>query len=140
MKVKKRKQLWMTAAILGAAVLIADLIAQNKLSAAVQGVLCGIGSSLLAAAAANFLILFWEEQHPKQMQQNAIESGDERNVMIREKAQSIAGQVLQWSILAAAWICVMAGGPLWITMVALGLFFGKIVLEIALNGYFQNRM
>lgn len=38
------------------------------------------------------------------MKQEEIEANDERNVAIRRRAQAVAGEVLQWSVMAAAWI------------------------------------
>lgn len=140
MKNRIRKRLWMIAGIAGILALAADIIFRDHLSQSEQGVLCGLSCSMIAVAAVNLIIICWEQLHPAQMKQNEIESKDERNVMIWQKAQFISGQVLQWSLIAAAWICLMMDGPLWVTLSACGLFFGKIVLEVILNGCFQNRM
>ncbi len=52
-------------------------------------------------------------ENPRQMKQEEIEANDERNVAIRRRAQAVAGEVLQWSVMAAAWISIGFGAPLW---------------------------
>lgn len=139
-KMKNRMIIWTASGIAGVLILIADMVFQDRLTDAATGILCGLGCSLIAMAGANLIIIVWEKRHPKLMKQNEIESKDERNVMIREKAQSLSGQILQWTVLAAAWLNLVAGGPLWITITALVMFFGKTVLDVVLAGYYQQQM
>ncbi|QOL54954.1 hypothetical protein BL5915_09255 [Bifidobacterium longum subsp. longum] len=40
------------------------------------------------------------------MKINEIEEKDERNQLIRNKAQAISGEVLNWLLMAGAWVCV----------------------------------
>lgn len=40
------------------------------------------------------------------MKINEIEEKDERNQLIRSKAQAISGEVLHWLLMAGAWVCI----------------------------------
>lgn len=140
MRMRSRTKLWLILGAAGLLVLIGDIVFKDTLTETAEGVLSGIGSALMGVSVAKFAIGRMEEKHPKQMKQNQIESKDERNVMIRHKAQALSGLLLQWCVLAAAWVCIIIDGPLWITLTALGVFLGKVFLEIALMAYYQNKM
>ena len=55
-------------------------------------------------------------------------------------SQAAAGQALQWAVIALAWVNILCDGELWITLSAVGIFVGKVVLEAALTGYYGSRM
>ena len=74
------------------------------------------------------------------MHKAEIEANDERNVAIRRRAQAVSGEVLQWTVLAAAWVSIAFGAPLWVTLAALGVFLAKSVLEVALMVRYQKQM
>lgn len=40
------------------------------------------------------------------MKLNEIEEKDERNQLIRNKAQAISGEILHWLLIAGAWVCI----------------------------------
>lgn len=140
MKMRTKTKRYLLFAILGVVIMIGDIICKDLLTKAAEGILCGIGSALVGLGIAQFTIGRMEEKHPEQMKQSEIESNDERNVMIRHRAQAVSGLALQWCILAVAWICILMDGPLWITLIATGVFLGKILVEIALMAYYQNKM
>lgn len=140
MKMRSKTKLWLIVVAVGLLVLIGDIAFKDMLTKTAEGILSGIGSALMGMGVAKFAIGRMEEKHPKQMKQNEIESKDERNMMIRHKAQALSGLVLQWCILAVAWVCVIADGPLWITLTATGVFLGKTFLEITLMAYYSNKM
>ena len=45
------------------------------------------------------------------MKINEIEEKDERNQLIRSKAQAISGEVLHWLLMAGAWVCIFFDAP-----------------------------
>ena len=59
---------------------------------------------------------------------------------IRRRAQAAADEALQWAVMAAAWISVGLGAPLWVTLAAVGVFVAKSVLELALMVRYQREM
>ena len=126
--------------ITGAVLLILGLLGDRVLSDAMGGTLVGAGSGLLAMGASQLLTARYDARHPQQARQSAIEQRDERNVAIRRRAQAVAGEALQWAVLAAAWISVGLGAPLWVTLAAVGVFVAKSVLELALMVRYQREM
>ncbi len=140
MKMRNKTKLYLLLIILGVAVLIGDIALKDFFTKTAEGILSGIGSALMGLGAAGFLTGRMEEKYPQQMKQNQIELNDERNVMIRYRAQAVSGLVLQWCVLAAAWVCILMSGPLWITLAMVGVFLGKVFIEAALMAYYQNKM
>ena len=69
-----------------------------------------------------------------------IEEKDERNQMIRNKAQAISGKVIHWALMAGAWIAIFFDAPLWITLAFVGVFLLKTALDIVFTAYYQKRM
>jgi hypothetical protein len=104
------------------------------------GALSGIGGGLFAFGLANWLMGRRAEKHPEEARQNEIEVHDERNVAIRRRAQALSGNVLQWALMAAAWVCIFLEAPLWITLSFIGVFLGKTALELYLMSYYDKRM
>lgn len=104
------------------------------------GMLTGMGSGLLALGISRLLLLRQQAKHPEQYRQNEIAANDERNVAIRRRAQAISGEVLQWGILAAAWFSIGLDAPLWVTLLATGLFLAKSLLELYLMIRYEREM
>ena len=62
------------------------------------------------------------------------------NEAIRRRAKAVSGEVLQWTVLGAAWLSIALGAPLWVTLTAVGVFAGKSVLEWCLMVRYQGQM
>ena len=74
------------------------------------------------------------------LQQREKARNDERNTAIRRRAKAVSGEVLQWTVLGAAWLSIALGAPLWVTLTAVGVFAGKSVLEWCLMVRYQGQM
>lgn len=74
------------------------------------------------------------------MRQKAIEAKDERNIVIRNKAGALSGEVLQWLVLAGAWVAIAMDAPLWVSLAATGLFLVKSIVELVLILRYQKEM
>lgn len=137
----RKKTLYMTLMAAGGIFLLGALVAW-RLSAPDKfgGMLTGVGSGLLAMGFANWRMLRWAERDPVQMRRDEIAANDERSVTIRRRAQAVSGEVLQWGVMAAAWLSIGFGAPLWITLAAVGVFLGKSVLELCLIVRYQREM
>ena len=137
----QKNTLYMVLMAVGA-ILLLGAFAAWKLSAPDKfgGMLTGVGSGLLALGFSNWKILRWTEKDPVRMRRDEIEANDERTVAIRRRAQAVSGEVLQWCIMAAAWLSIGLGAPLWITLVAVGVFLAKSVLELCLIVRYQREM
>ena len=138
---KGKKRLYMVLMGVGLVLLLGAFLAW-KLSApdGFGGMLTGVGSGLLAMGFVNWKMLCWTEKDPVRMRRDEIESNDERTVAIRRRAQAVSGEVLQWGIMAAAWLSIGFGAPLWVTLAAVGVFCGKTVLELSLMVRYQQEM
>lgn len=140
MKWRRKTKIYLICIVLGTVILIGDIACKEFLTRTVEGIISGIGSAIMGFGVAKFTMSRMEEKHPQQLKQSQIEANDERNVMIRHRAQALSGLVLQWGVLVAAWLCILLDGPLWITLTAIGVFLGKMIIEIILMAYYQNKM
>lgn len=138
---RRKKVLSLVLMAAGICLLLAAL-ASWKLSApdSAGGMLTGAGSGLLAMGFVNWQMARWTERDPERMRRDQIEAGDERNAAIHRRAQAAAGEVLQWAVMAAAWVSIGFGAPLWVTLAAVGVFCGKSVLELCLTVRYQREM
>ena len=124
----------------GALLLLLGLLLGDRVSDAMGGMLFGAGSGLMAMGLSRLLTARYDARHPQQARRSEIEQRDERNVAIRRRAQAVAGEALQWAVIAAAWISVGLGAPLWVTLAAVGVFVAKSALELVLMARYQREM
>ena len=81
-----------------------------------------------------------ERKNPEIVKQNEIERKDERNQLIRSKAQALSGEILHWLLMGGAWAAILLDAPLWVTLAFVGVFLLKTVLDLAFIAYYQRRM
>ena len=74
------------------------------------------------------------------MKQNEIEANDERNQLIRMKAQALCGEILHWLLMVGAWIGILVDAPLWSILLLVGVFLLKTILDVILMAYCQRKM
>lgn len=137
---RTKTKVYLICAIAGIIVMGISLLVGDNISKMCRAVLTGLGSGAFGMGAALFAFGRWEESQPKMMKQNEIEAKDERNLAIRYRAQAMSGLVMQWLLIAVAWICIIINGPLWITLTAVGIFLAKSCLEFILIEYYQRKM
>lgn len=113
---------------------------RDRLPDAAGGAMIGVSSGLAAMGVSNLLLLRQAERDPRLARQTEIEEKDERNTAIRRRAKAVSGEVLQWAVMAAAWLTIALGAPLWVTLTAVGAFAGKSVLEWCLIARYQQQM
>lgn len=135
---KQKKILYLVLLLLGFCFLLAAWFLPT--SDSMSGMLTGMGSGLFALGISRLLLLRQQAKHPEQYRQNEIAANDERNVAIRRRAQAISGEVLQWGIMAAAWFSIGLDAPLWVTLLATGLFLAKSLLELYLMMRYEREM
>ena len=117
-----------------------SILLDGRVSDALGGMLCGMGSGLLALAGCTLLNLRHEAKHPEMARRHDIEQRDERNVAIRNRAKAVSGEALQWSVMAAAWLSIGLDAPLWVPLAATGVFVAKSVLELCLMIRYEREM
>lgn len=124
----------------GIALMALSLALEGRISDSIGGMCMGIGAGALGYCGSNLMTLRRERKDPVAMRQAQIEANDERNVAIRRRAQAVSGEVLQWAVMAAAWLSIGLGAPLWVTLAAVGVFLAKCVLELWLMVRYQRKM
>lgn len=137
---KKKPFLYLMITIWGVISVAFGIILYNKIPDNVDGVLTGLGVGLASAGISMWRFFRMEKKDPEKWKQHEIESQDERNVIIRLKAQAKAGEILQWAVMAVAWVAIFLDAPLWVILTAIGIFFFKTVLELILMSRYQKEM
>ena len=136
----QRKRLFQALLTVGIVLLALAVLLDGRVSDAMGGMLCGMGSGLLALAGSTLLNLRHQDKHPEEARRSDIEQKDERNVAIRNRAKAVAGEVLQWAVMAAAWLSIGLDAPLWVPVTATCVFVAKSVLELYLIVRYEREM
>ncbi len=138
----KRKQILFTLLLIAGLCLVGAALVLQKhgVPDKIGGMLMGLGSGMFTASAATLLTLRQERKNPAAARQNEISLKDERNIAMRNRAKALAGDVLQWAVLAAAWVSIGLGASLWIVLLAVGVFVAKSLLELYLLLQYQKTM
>ncbi len=127
--------------VLGLAlVLVSIFVFGDAEPKAVFGMMLGVGAGLFGMSVSGLVAIRYEKTHPDMARQSQIEQKDERNTMIRDKAKSRAGDIVQWLIVAMAYIMILIDAPLWVTLVQLLVFMAYRVLWICYMRKFQKEM
>ena len=136
----QKKRLFQGLLAVGIVLLGLSILLDGRVSDALDGMLCGMGSGLLALAGSTLLNLRHQEKHPEEARRHDIEQRDERNVAIRNRAKAVSGEALQWSVMAAAWLSIGLDAPLWVPLAATAVFVAKSVLELCLMIRYEREM
>ena len=137
---KGKKTLYIAFIVIGLCFAAAALILWDAISSSLGGALMGSGSGMAAIGLTQLLMLCLDTKDPAQARRKEIEVNDERNVAIRRRAKALSGDVLQWAVIAAAWVSLGFDAPLWVTVVAIVTFVSKSVLEVYLVVRYQREM
>ncbi len=136
----KKQTLSILLMALALALLAAALLLHGVVPKAVSGVLIGCGSGLLGAAVSMLAHARLQARHPELKRQEDIEANDERNRLIRWRAQALAGSVTQWLVLALAYVMILLDLPLWLTLVTVLIYACHTAIWLALSGKYQKEM
>ncbi len=137
---KGKKTLYIAFIVIGLCFAAAALILWDAISSSLGGALMGSGSGMAAIGLTQLLMLCLDTKDPAQARRKEIEVHDERNVAIRRRAKALSGDVLQWAVIAAAWVSIGFDAPLWVTLVAIAAFVSKSLLEVYLVVRYQREM
>ena len=99
------------------------------------GILLGTGAGVIGASITRLYFIRLEKKNPDVMKQNEIELKDERNILIREKAKAKSADIMQWLIMIIAYVTIFVNAPLWMTLLAIGIFVLYIIIQI----YYINK-
>lgn len=113
---------------------------KNEAYKTLNGALIGIGAAAVGLAFSNLMMIHWYHKHPEDLKQAEIEAQDERNEIIRNKAKAKCADIVQWAVMVMAWITILVDFPLWSTLVLIGIFLLKNILEFILMNKYNNEM
>ncbi len=99
------------------------------------GILLGTGAGVIGASITRLYFIRLEKKNPDIIKQNEIELKDERNILIREKAKAKSADIMQWLIMIIAYVTIFVNAPLWMTLLAIGIFVLYIIIQI----YYINK-
>ena len=141
MKAKTKQTLYLILGILGLVLAaIAKFLPAQVWNKAQIGAVIGVGAGLFGFGLVKWWVERWNEKNPEIVKQNEIERKDERNQLIRSKAQALSGEILHWLLMGGAWAAILLDAPLWVTLAFVGVFLLKTVLDLAFIAYYQRRM
>lgn len=141
MKAKTKQTLYLILGILGLVLAaVAKFLPAQVWNKAQIGAVIGVGAGLFSFGLVKWWVERWNEKNPEIVKQNEIEKKDERNQLIRSKAQALSGEVLHWLLMGGAWAAIILDAPLWVTLAFVGVFLLKTVLDLAFIAYYQRRM
>lgn len=141
MKTRTITKFYLAVAIIGVLLALASKLLLDEVWTNTQtGAAIGVGAGLFGFGISKFMVGRWEDKNPELFKQKTIEENDERNQIIRNRAQAISGKVIHWLLMAGAWIAIAFDAPLWITLAFVGVFLLKTALDIVFTAYYQKRM
>ena len=127
--------------ILGLAmVLVSIFVFGDAEPRAVFGMMIGVGAGLFGMSVSGLAGIRYEKTHPDMVRQSRIEQKDERNVTIRDKAKARSGDIVQWLIIAMAYVMILIDAPLWVTLAQVLVFLAYRVLGIFYAHRYQKEM
>ena len=88
----------------------------------------------------NLLSFRYFKKHPDKLKETNIEFKDERNIMIRNMAKAKVADIIQWFIIGLAYLSILLGEPLWVTLIIIGVFLLKFIMEVYLMSVYQRKL
>ena len=141
MKAKTKQTLYLILGILGLVLAaVAKFLPAQVWNKTQIGAVIGVGAGLFSFGLVKWWVERWNEKNPEIVKQNEIERKDERNQLIRSRAQALSGEILHWLLMGGAWAAILLDAPLWVTLAFVGVFLLKTVLDLAFIAYYQRRM
>ena len=138
---KKKKGLYLVIGIVGIVfAFAAKFLLRDYLSDSQSGAMIGVGAGLFGFGISIWCIGKWNEKNPEFVKENEIEANDERNQIIRMKAQALCGEIFHWLLMVGAWIGICVSAPLWTILLLVGVFLLKTILDLILMAYYQRKM
>lgn len=108
----KKNGLWIMTLILGIVLMVISFFIQDESLNSLASLCIGVGAGLLGMSLAKLYMTSYEQKNPDFVKQNEIDFKDERSVMIRHKAKTLAGDITHWAIIVLAFIFILVNAPL----------------------------
>lgn len=127
---KKRSLIFILSGIVLAVIgLLASIfIDKGDIISRATSLVFALGFGFIGGGLGNLYKINRIEKTPGKFKQIEIEFKDERNELIRDKANAKAGDISNWLVLLVAYICIIMGYPLWLVFLLLGVFLSKSII------------
>jgi len=136
----KKTYPYVIALVLGLIMVALSFLFFNEEQKVLSGILVGVGAGLFGMGTANLIMKRYEKKNPSVARQSQIELSDERNVMIRAKARAASANIVQWFIIALAYVMIIIDAPLWATLCAVGVYMLYHILSFVYMSRYQKQM
>lgn len=131
----------LTGVILAIVGLLASIfLDKGEVVSRLSGLIFALGFGLIGGGLGGLYKIRHIEKIPGKSKQMEIEYKDERNELIRDKANAKAGDISNWFVLLIAYICIIMGYPIWLVFLILGVFLLKYILWILLINKYNNEL
>ncbi len=104
------------------------------------GLIFALGCGLIGGGIGGFCQIKRIEKIPGKFKQMEIEYNDERNTLIRYKANAKAGDISNWFVILIAYICIIMDYSTWLVFLLLGVFLMKYILWILLINKYNKEI
>ncbi|NCU33021.1 MAG: hypothetical protein EOM23_08850 [Candidatus Moranbacteria bacterium] len=102
--------------------------------------IAGIFGGIFGLTLSNLFSIYYYEKHPVAFRVAEIEEQDERNISMRNRAKAKSGDIIQWFIIGIGYINIAIDGPLWFTLIIVGVFLLRTVLYFLFLNRYQKEM
>ena len=120
--------------------LVSIFLDKGEVVSRLSGLIFSLGFGLIGGCIGGFCQIKRIERIPCKSKQMEIEYNDERNKLIRDKANAKAGDISNWFVILIAYICIIMGYPTWLVFLILGVFLMKYILWILLINKYNKEL
>ncbi len=113
---------------------------KRELISRLFGLIFALGCGLIGGGIGGFCQIKRIEKIPGKFKQMEIEYNDERNTLIRYKANAKAGDISNWFVILIAYICIIMDYSTWLVFLLLGVFLMKYILWILLINKYNKEI
>lgn len=113
---------------------------KGELISRLFGLIFALGCGLIGGGIGGFCQIKRIEKIPGKFKQMEIEYNDERNTLIRYKANAKAGDISNWFVILIAYICIIMDYSTWLVFLLLGVFLMKYILWILLINKYNKEI
>ena len=113
---------------------------KRELISRLFGLIFALGCGLIGGGIGGFCQIKRIEKIPGKFKQMEIEYNDERNTLIRYKANAKAGDISNWFVIIIAYICIIMDYSTWLVFLLLGVFLMKYILWILLINKYNKEI
>ena len=130
----------MLAAVIGAAVVALGLYLMSRMSAALPGVLIGLGSGALGFGLSGVFSGLVMEKHPDVARQVAVEEQDERNIAVNNRAKARAYDVMIYVFGALMVAYALMNADLAVILMLIGAYLLIVACCVGFAAHYHKTM